>query len=85
MAKQNSKTIISGVNSNGAVDFLEPQYYYLCNKRFVIGIPWIKRSRFEYSKAIDGIGISPDIYLGHIEENKWVDYLFKKGLIHPEN
>ncbi|MBL7726177.1 MAG: hypothetical protein JNM68_00750 [Dinghuibacter sp.] len=84
MAKQNSKTIIAGVNTDGAADFLEPQFYYLCNKRFVIGIPWIKRSRFEYKENIDGIGISPDINLEYIEESKWVNYLFEKGLIYQK-
>jgi hypothetical protein len=81
MALQNKKTVIAGVRTYGASDFLEPQFYYLCKKKFLLGIPWIKRSRFEYKDNIDGIGIVPDINLGRINEKDWISYLFKKGFV----
>lgn len=81
MACQNKKTVVAGSKTYGASDYLEPQFYYLCDKKYLVGIPWIKRSRLEYKKDIDGIGISPAIDLKHIAENEWVNTLFKNGFL----
>lgn len=80
MALQNNKTVIAGAKTHGASDYLEPQFYYLCNRRYMVGIPWVKRSRLEYKYDIDGIGIKPAINLSGIKEEDWLKYLFSKGV-----
>lgn len=80
MALQNKKTIIAGINTSGAVDYTEPQFHFTCSNKYVLGIPWIKRSRSAYEKDIDNIGISPKINLGKLQEERWINYLIENHL-----
>lgn len=77
MALQNKKTIIAGINTSGAVDYTEPQFHFTCNNKYVLGIPWIKRSRSIYNRDIDNIGISPKINLSKLPEERWLNYLME--------
>jgi C-terminal processing protease CtpA/Prc len=72
MAKQNQKTKVVGERTNGACDYLEPQFYNLCNANFFIGVPWIKRTRIEYKGDIDNKGLLPDWLLDG-EESIWIN------------
>lgn len=77
MAKQNAKTLVAGANTSGGSDFLEPQFQYLCNRDYLIGIPWIKRTRLEYKYDIDGIGIPPDLKIDTYA-NDWIRQLLQQ-------
>ena len=79
MAKQNKKTILAGTRTAGASDYLEPLLYNFCNDEFVIGIPWIKRTRLEYKQDIDNVGIKPDYSIANAPD-QWVEFVVNKIL-----
>ncbi len=77
MSQKSNKVKFLGTATRGAADYLEPLFYTLCDKKYVISVPWIKSYSNLLGYEIDNKGILPDISLEKFLDEHWAKEVIK--------